>query len=85
MVAEEGWDSWLVRCALLEKIATEDEHKKITTSASKNLPVEAADFVDLFEGSALGAVLRSAQEIWISSNMQLNKSELITQVLVHNK
>ena len=83
--AKAGWDSWLVRCALLEKIATEDEHKKIITSASKNLPVEAADFVDLFEGSALGAVLRSAQEIWISSNMQLNKSELITQVLVHNK
>ena len=78
---EGGWDSWLVRCALLGVTPSDHDRKTVTDSSSQRMPVKSADLVDLFEGQELGAALRKAQDFWVSSNMKLKKSDLIAHLL----
>jgi poly(A) polymerase len=78
---EGGWDSWLVRCALLGVTPSDHDRKTVTDSSSQRMPVKSADLVDLFKGQELGAALRKAQDFWVSSNMKLKKSDLIAHLL----
>jgi poly(A) polymerase len=78
---EGGWDSWLVRCALLGATPSEEDRKTVTDSSSQIMPVKSADLVDWFEGQELGVALRKAQDFWVSSNMKLTKAALIAHLL----
>ena len=78
---EGGWDSWLVRCALLGVIPSDEDQKTVTDSSTQIMPVKSADLVDWFEGQELGVALRKAQGFWVSSNMTLKKSDLIAHLL----
>lgn len=78
---EGGWDSWLVRCALLGVIPSDEDRKTVTDSSTQIMPVKSADLVDWFEGQELGVALRKVQGFWVSSNMTLKKSDLIAHLL----
>ncbi len=70
-------DATLVICAHLGNPLPVDLHKELSTGAKAKFPITAADLADNFNGPALGVELKRLEALWIGSNLNLSKDELL--------
>lgn len=73
---ERGWDAVLLRAASLGTQLTETRDD-VATGASARFPVEAKDLMPRLSGPELGAELKRLREIWLRSELGLDKAALL--------
>jgi poly(A) polymerase len=78
--AAPGWSSWLLRAAWTEQRVTAAEQEAVRRGAQSVCPVSAVDLMPKYQGPALGAALKRAQDIWIARDMQLTKDEILVHL-----
>ena len=56
------------------------EQEAVRRGAQSVCPVSAVDLMPKYQGPALGAALKRAQDIWIARDMQLTKDEILVHL-----
>ena len=70
-------DVILCRAALFESPLPPDWHGEAQRGAQSVFPVSAADLMPEFQGPDLGARLKSLQNLWLDSNLTLDRGALL--------
>lgn len=76
--AEVACDAVAVRAALSESGVSDNALMDIGRGATAQFPLRASDLADRFEGPALGAALRAAEDRWIASGFSLDRTALLS-------
>ena len=74
---EVGMDIVLLRAAMLEQPLGPLIRQELERGASSEFPVEATDLMPALSGPALGARLKELEKLWIQSDFNLTKAELL--------
>lgn len=74
---EVGMDILLLRAAILEHQPGAQAAQDLKTGAMVKFPVAAADLMPGLSGPVLGARLKELEQLWIDSDFQLTKAELL--------
>ena len=74
--AQRGWDAILLRAASLGT-PLECTKADVAIGAETEFPVEAKDLMPMFIGAELGAELKRLREIWLKSELSLDKAALL--------
>ena len=77
---EDGWTSWLVRNAFLERSPEACDRATLARAAVSQFPIQASDLLEWFSNKVLGEALEDGLRIWLASDMKLGKDALISQI-----
>lgn len=72
-----GTDAVLARAAVMESPLPADWARDVARGAAAIFPIRASDLMDRFQGPALGAALKTAQQRWLASNLTLTRDQLL--------
>lgn len=75
--AEFARDAMALRAALLEQPPAPETEADIAKGAAAAFPVTARDLIADYQGAALGARLKTLQQVWIDSGFTLDHTALL--------
>lgn len=75
--AKRGWDAYLLKSASFAHPVDPDARALVRAGAQAVFPVQASDLMPKFEGAALGAELKRLRDIWIASDLTLDRDALL--------
>ena len=73
---QRGWDVLLLRAASLGTTPAGSKHD-VEIGAETRFPLKAQDLAPRFEGPALGAELKRLRDLWLKSELRLDKAALL--------